>query len=102
MPLVSLPFPANHPVFAGHFPGRPIVAGVLLLDWAQMAIESGLGITLHALTDAKFRSPVGPQDALELDYEVSAVHADHVRFEIRCADRRIANGRFQIAPQSAA
>ena len=34
---------ADHPVFAGHFPGRPIVPGVMLLEWAQDQIGQSLG-----------------------------------------------------------
>jgi 3-hydroxymyristoyl/3-hydroxydecanoyl-(acyl carrier protein) dehydratase len=99
MPVVPLPFAADHPSFAGHFPERPIVAGVLLLDWAKTAIESALGVTLHVLTEAKFRSPATPQDVLELDFEADG---NIVRFDIRNAERRIANGRFQIAPPPSA
>ena len=97
MPVVALPFAADHPVFAGHFPGQPIVPGVLLLDWAQAAIEAQLGQRFQALAEAKFHSPATPADALELDFEVGA---SAVRFEIRSAARRLASGRFPL-PQGA-
>ena len=93
MPVVSLPFAADHPVFSGHFPGHPIVPGVLLLDWTQAAIEAQLGQPVLALTEAKFHSPATPADELELAFEVSA---GAVRFEIRSAARKIASGRFQL------
>jgi 3-hydroxymyristoyl/3-hydroxydecanoyl-(acyl carrier protein) dehydratase len=32
--IVRLALPAAHPAFAGHFPGRPILPGVVQLDWA--------------------------------------------------------------------
>lgn len=93
MPVVPLPFAADHPVFAGHFPGHPIVPGVLLLDWAQAAIEAQLGEPVLALTEAKFHSPATPADVLELDFEVGI---SVVRFEIRSAARKIASGRFPL------
>ncbi|MGP1628437.1 MAG: 3-hydroxyacyl-ACP dehydratase FabZ family protein [Giesbergeria sp.] len=93
MPVVPLPYSADHPVFAGHFPGQPIVPGVLLLDWAQAAIEAQLGHSVQALTEAKFHSPATPFDALELDFEVGTCA---VRFEIRSAVRKIASGRFPL------
>ena len=34
---------ADHPALPGHFPGRPIVPGVVILDHVQQAIES-LGV----------------------------------------------------------
>lgn len=99
MPVVPLPFAVDHPVFPGHFPGHPIVPGVLLLDWAQAAIEAQLGRPVQALTEAKFHSPATPADRLELDFEISAYV---VRFEIRCAARRIASGRFSLRHSAAA
>jgi 3-hydroxyacyl-[acyl-carrier-protein] dehydratase len=98
MPVVPLPFAADHPVFPGHFPGRPIVPGVLLLDWAQAAIEAQLGQNVQALAEAKFHSPATPADVLELDFEVGA---SAVRFEIRSAARKIASGRFPLPPSTA-
>jgi len=93
MPVVALPFAVDHPVFAGHFPGHPIVPGVLLLDWAQTAIETQLGLNFQTLAEAKFHSPATPADTLELDFEVGA---SAVRFEIRSTTRKIASGRFPL------
>ena len=64
---------ADHPAFAGHFPTRPIVPGVVLLDEALFAIEAADG---HApaeaawtISAAKFFHPVGPGTALVLRHE---------------------------------
>lgn len=95
MPVIPLPFAADHPVFPGHFPGHPIVPGVLLLDWAQAAIEAQLGQRVRALAEAKFHSPATPADVLELDFDIGATS---VRFEIRSAARKIASGRFPLPP----
>lgn len=95
MALLDLPFAADHPVFAGHFPGQPIVPGVLLLDWVQGAIEAQTGLVFTGLTEAKFHSPATPADRLLLDYEITATAA---RFELRAAERRIASGRFPLPP----
>jgi len=65
----------NEPFFVGHFPGRPIMPGVLIVE--GMAQTAG-AICVHALgrdtpalvyfmtiDDAKFRKPVLPGDRLE-------------------------------------
>ena len=99
MPIVTIFFESDHPAFIGHFPGRPIVPGVMLLDHAQHAIESQIGQALAGLPAAKFLSPAIPGNVLELEYEVAE---SVVRFAIRCGERRISNGRFLIAPGSIA
>lgn len=93
MLTISLPFAPDHPVFSGHFPGYPIVPGVLLLDWTQTAIEAALGQPVQALTEAKFHSPATPADTLTLEFDIGAAS---VRFEIRSAARKIASGRFGL------
>jgi 3-hydroxyacyl-[acyl-carrier-protein] dehydratase len=84
---------ADHPALPGHFPARPIVPGVVLLDQAQLQIEAATGVRVCGVAMAKFVSPAGPEDVLTLDYESSA---ESVRFEIRTADRKIAAGRFAL------
>lgn len=72
----------NEPFFGGHFPGKPVMPGVLVLEalaqaCALLAIESMKGedvdskITyLMSIDGAKFRRPVVPGDRLELHVEV--------------------------------
>ena len=94
MNQLPLTIPVDHPAFAGHFPGRPIVPGVVLLDHAQHAIEVATGLQLVGVAAAKFLSPVGPGEALSVAFE--QVEAG-VRFQISAADRQVANGRFTLA-----
>ena len=68
---------ANEPYFQGHFPGRPIMPGVLILE--AMAQAAGLifasspnrpenVIYYYAgIDDARFKRPVLPGDQLELE-----------------------------------
>jgi len=70
----------NEPFFAGHFPGRPIMPGVLIVEaLAQaagvLAVESlglaGTGKLVYfmAIDAAKFRTPVEPGVMLRLEVE---------------------------------
>lgn len=99
--MTSLPLPVaiDHPAYAGHFPGRPILPGVVLLDQAQRVVEQACGIVISGIAMAKFLSPCQPGDALVLDFEAGDAA---VRFEIRSGERRIASGRFTVAKASQA
>ena len=70
----------NEPFFAGHFPGRPIMPGVLIVEaLAQaagvLAVESlglagsGKLVYFMAIDGAKFRTPVEPGVLLRLEVE---------------------------------
>jgi len=73
---------ANEPYFQGHFPGRPIMPGVMILEaMAQAAgvliISADKGTDHHqniyyyvGIDDARFKKPVIPGDQLELDVKV--------------------------------
>lgn len=73
----------NEPMFQGHFPGKPVFPGVLIVEgMAQTAgaiviaqqRQAGLKFIVYMLTidKAKFRRPCGPGDKLE--YHIRKVH----------------------------
>lgn len=58
--------PADHPCLPGHFPGRPVVPGVVLLDRVIAAArEAGLEAGSR-FPSAKFLRPVGPEEEVEV------------------------------------
>lgn len=69
--MKTLCVPATHPVFAGHFPGRPIVPGVMLLEWVLDEIARARECAPSELRtrEAKFFIPLGPDEAAELRLE---------------------------------
>lgn len=87
----ALPVAADHPAFAGHFPGRPILPGVVLLAEAMAAVAALAGdpVERWTIASAKFLSPVTPGMALALVREPTA---GGVRFEVRAGARVVASG----------
>lgn len=91
----------DHPAFAGHFPGAPIVPGVLLLDWVLSEIEMREQVTLlpGALSVAKFLAPVQPRAELAVSYERSAAKI-HCRIE--CRQQLVATATFAVSADGCA
>lgn len=61
---------AGHPALPGHFPGRPIVPGVVLLDHAVLRIAAALGRPPHParLASVKFLATVVPNEPVTVRY----------------------------------
>jgi len=97
MGTVSLSISPLHPAFAGHFPGTPIIPGVVLLDETVHALERGAAQPpLHCeIAAAKFHSVVHPGEALILEDERASDGS--IRFIIRTLDRTVASGRLRFA-----
>ena len=87
----------NEPQFLGHFPGRPIMPGVLILE--AMAQASGILVFLTrgqqpsdnaiyflaGIDNARFKRPVVPGDQLELESTVIA--RKRTIWKFRCVAR---------------
>ena len=67
-PLATLRVPRDHAIFAGHFPGMPLVPGVMLLEWTLREAARALGIEPRDLRirDSKFLAPLRPDEQAEL------------------------------------
>lgn len=89
---LAFTIPADHPALPGHFPGHPIVPGVVLLDHAIAALGASLNRPLHTwrLASAKFLSPVAPGEPLDLAFDAAAGGA--IRFTLRTGARDVATG----------
>jgi 3-hydroxymyristoyl/3-hydroxydecanoyl-(acyl carrier protein) dehydratase len=90
--VTAFEVPRAHPAFEGHFPGHPILPGVLLLAEAMAAVEAATGTTARdwMLENVKFVGPVEPGARLAIVHVVS--DAGGVRFEIREDERVVASG----------
>jgi len=102
MPLeLDIAFEAERddPAFDGHFPGRPILPGVVLLVHAMSALERATGTEARdwAIESAKFASPVAPGTRLALAHRGDP--DGRVRFEIRAGERLVASGALARRPR---
>ena len=99
---------ANEDFFVGHFPGHPVMPGVLILEAlaqasAIMALTSmppekraGKVIYFMSIDGAKFRKPVVPGDRLELHCEMLRSKASlmKTRGEAKVDGQVVAEGEF--------
>lgn len=88
-----LRFDAAHPSFAGHFPGRPIVAGVLLLEAAAEALRAWRGVGVRQVIDAKFLAPLLPDEDAEV--ELTGLDGGRVRFTVRRGSDTLVRGTLE-------
>jgi 3-hydroxymyristoyl/3-hydroxydecanoyl-(acyl carrier protein) dehydratase len=72
---IAFDVPADHPAFAGHFPGAPVLPGALLLDEALRRLPLDGGEL--RLDVVKFRRAVRPGAQLALSWVPAA---DGLRF----------------------
>jgi 3-hydroxymyristoyl/3-hydroxydecanoyl-(acyl carrier protein) dehydratase len=102
----SFHIPAQHPAFEGHFPGTPLLPGVLLLDEVLHAVvesedragSAALRELRWTISTAKFLRPVRPGETLTLEHEPLANGS--IRFTLRGAGQPVASGT--LAPVSIA
>lgn len=93
----SFAVPAEHPSLPGHFPGNPIVPGVLLLA-EIFALIGGAhpGLRVAGLLHAKFLRPVRPGEMLSVSTRTT--DADRVEFTGMIGDERALRGAVQLRP----
>ena len=86
----------DHPCLPGHFPGRPIVPAVVLLEEVELALRAAVGpkARLTGLPNVKFLNPLAPGVAFEVLLQVEAGHA---RFRCVADGLELAAGKLEYA-----
>lgn len=89
---------ADHPSLGGHFPGHPVVPGVVMLGEVMRAIReiTKEGIEFVGMPAAKFMSPLSPGEPLIIRFDQQADGT--VEFTCSTVSRLIASGclRYRI------
>lgn len=85
---------AEHPSLPGHFPGQPVVPGVVVLDHVVACLERAHGplASLH-LAQVKFLQPLLPGESARIELEAIAV--TRWRFRVLRGNAMIANGELR-------
>lgn len=87
----------GHLSLPGHFPGRPLVPGVMLLEQVALALRAWRGWRLQRVVDAKFVAPLLPGELATLHLGDSGAIGARIRFEIRRGEALLARGTVEGA-----
>ncbi|HVY07920.1 MAG TPA: hypothetical protein VHB46_18235 [Burkholderiales bacterium] len=89
----TLGVPAGGPLFDGHFPGRPILAGVAELALALDALrQDGKPLPISGIAHARLRQLVLPGDRLDIIARDAGAH--RLRVDLKRDDAIVANAEF--------
>jgi 3-hydroxyacyl-[acyl-carrier-protein] dehydratase len=104
----------NEPFFPGHFPGRPVMPGVLIIEALAQAAGILCFVTADVIPDhstrfyfvgidkARFRRPVVPGDQVVLTAQLQRSLRGIWRFSTAAlvADQEVAHAEIMVAPEA--
>jgi 3-hydroxymyristoyl/3-hydroxydecanoyl-(acyl carrier protein) dehydratase len=98
---VSRSIHADHPTLPGHFPGTPLVPGVVILDEVLAAlVQRRSDCQLAGIRFVKFLVPLKPEQTFTIRFSAEHDDAAEVDFSCQVGDRTIAEGRLEISWQN--
>ena len=96
---VSRTIDATHPSLPGHFPGSPIVPGVVILDEIVAALSARRpNITVNSIPLVKFVAPLKPDQSFLIRF--SNVDGDEIAFRCQVGNELIVDGRLWVGCQT--
>ncbi len=99
MPAGRFRIPADHPSLPGHFPGRPVVPGVVLLDLILDAVACACpGWRVTGLPAVKFLRPVLPGQEIVILLQAAA---ERVGMSCTVDGQEVLRGTLALAAMAA-
>jgi acyl-coenzyme A synthetase/AMP-(fatty) acid ligase len=95
--------PASHPALPGHFPGHPVVPGVLILDVLVNHLRTATACEVRHLRKVKFLSPLLPDQpaSVRFDRRGTAWSFQVSTAAAGAAARVVAEGRMELGATNA-
>ena len=91
----SFIIPATHPSLDGHFPGHPIVPGVVILDHVVNGLISQLhGVSLDGIHQVKFLRPLFSDAVVTVTYQPKSELL--YQFSCECNSSVMVSGQIQL------
>ena len=88
---------ADHPSLPGHFPGAPLVPGVVILDEVVAAVDEWRRDSqLSGVRSVKFLAPLKPEHPFTISLSATNENAGEVSFCCRAEERVIVEGRLAV------
>jgi 3-hydroxymyristoyl/3-hydroxydecanoyl-(acyl carrier protein) dehydratase len=85
--------PADHPSLPGHFPGAPVVPGVVVLDHV-LALAGATPERPRALAWVKFLGPLAPGERAEVTFTAAG---GELRFAVLRDGQALVRGALTVA-----
>ncbi len=82
--VYTIRFDASHPIFAGHFPGRPIVPGACLVQIAEELVSIPQKYPIHfvLLRNLRFNRPITPDQEVTITIKQTEERTYNFQFSI--------------------
>ena len=99
-PIDSFKILVQHPCLPGHFPDRPIVPGVVLLERVETILKKHFADwEIIELNQVKFLQPALPEESIELQVDSSKLESHHsIVFQLKNIENqnRVAMGKLTL------
>jgi len=91
---------SDHPALPGHFPGQPVVPGVVILSEVFATVHRAHPeVVIEGIRQAKFLAQLGPDQAFDIELDEST--GDSLKFVCRSGATILVQGRLRIASTGA-
>jgi 3-hydroxymyristoyl/3-hydroxydecanoyl-(acyl carrier protein) dehydratase len=86
---------ADHPSLPGHFPGNPLVPGVVILERViEQVLAEHPGRKVSTIPQVKFLAPVTPEQSFEIHCTPGS--GERINFLCKSGEERLVEGCLQL------